>query len=99
FLPEPRSARAVQIDVDPVRIGLRYPVDVGLVGSSGPTLRALLPLLERKEERRFLERAQKGMQEWLEVMDQQERRRDRPMKPQVVAHELGRRLPSDAIVS
>jgi pyruvate dehydrogenase (quinone) len=72
---------------------------VGLVGDTGQTLHHLLPLLQRKQKRSFLEKAQKGMQEWQETMLERATRQDKPMKPQVVAHELGKRLPSNAIVS
>jgi pyruvate dehydrogenase (quinone)/pyruvate oxidase len=89
----------VQVDVDGVRIGLRYPVEVGLVGDSRATLRRLLPLLRRNEDRAFLEKAQKGMQEWQQRMEERAPVDARPMKPQLVARELGRRLRSDAIVS
>lgn len=99
FYPKPDQARAVQIDVDPMRIGLRYPIEVGLVGDSRETLRHLLPLLQRKSERSFLEKAQKGMQEWWQLMETRGTREDKPMKPQVVAWELGKRLQSNAIVS
>jgi pyruvate dehydrogenase (quinone) len=99
FLPKPDQARGVQIELDPMRVGLRYPVDVGLVGDSRRTLEALLPLLRRKSARSFLERAQKGMAQWRELMIERGTRRDRPMKPQVVAHELGLRLRQDAIVT
>jgi pyruvate dehydrogenase (quinone)/pyruvate oxidase len=99
YYPRPGHARGVQIELDPMRIGLRYPVDVGLVGDSGRTLAALLPLLRRKTDRRFLERAQKGMRDWNALMDERASRSDTPMKPQVVAAELGRRLRDDAIVA
>src|SRR5262245_52908514 len=99
FLPRPTQARGVQIDLDPRRIGLRYPVEVGLVGDSARTLDLLRPLLRRKDDRRFLQRAQQGMKEWRELVDRQGRRMDRPMKPQVVARELGERLRDDAIVT
>jgi pyruvate dehydrogenase (quinone)/pyruvate oxidase len=99
FLPRPGQARAVQIELDPMRIGLRYPVEVGLVGDSRRTLAALLPLLSRKSDRAFLETAQKGMKQWRELMDQRATRTDVPMKPQVLARELGLRLRSDAIVA
>jgi len=97
FLPRPGQARGVQIDRDPMRIALRYPVEVGLVGDSRRTLDALLPLLRRKQDRAFLEEAQKGMASWRELMHEQASRTDTPMKPQVVAHELGQRLRDDAI--
>jgi pyruvate dehydrogenase (quinone)/pyruvate oxidase len=99
FLPKPGKARGVQIDLDPVRIGLRYPVEVGLVGDTQATLRELLPLLRRNENRGFLETAQKGMQEWRQLMEERGTRPDKPMKPQVVAWELGKRLRDDAIIS
>ena len=103
FLPKPGTVRGVQIDLDPARIGLRYPVEVGLVGDSRRTLQALLPLLQRKEDRGFLEQAQAGMQAWWTLMEERGSRRDTPMKPQVVAWERGalwaKRLADTAIVS
>jgi pyruvate dehydrogenase (quinone) len=99
FLPKPGKAKAVQIDYDPVKIGLRYDVEVGLVGDSRRTLEALLPLLTRKRDRSFLEKAQSGMKEWWELMHKRANNQAIPMKPQVIAHELGKRLRNDAIVS
>jgi pyruvate dehydrogenase (quinone) len=99
FMPRPGQARAVQIELDPARIGLRCPVEVGLIGDSRRTLEALLPLIQRKTDRRFLGRAQEGMRAWRELMDERATRRDMPMKPQVLARELGLRLRNDAIVA
>lgn len=99
FLPKPGQARGVQIDLDPARIGLRYPVEVGLVGDSRRTLQVLLPLLQRNEKRDFLEKAQKKMKDWWELMEERGTRQDKPMKPQVVAWELGKRLDDTAIVA
>lgn len=99
FMPKPGQARGVQIDLDPKRIGLRFPVEVGLIGDSKNTLKELIPLLERKEDRKFLQVAQAGMKDWWEVMEKRGTRQDKPMKPQVVAWELGKRLRADAIVS
>ncbi|HXE63576.1 MAG TPA: thiamine pyrophosphate-dependent enzyme [Bryobacteraceae bacterium] len=99
FMPKPGKARGVQIDLDPVRIGLRYPVEIGLVGDCRRTLQELSPLLTRNSDRSFLEEAQKGMDEWRTAMVTQETRTEKPMKPQVVAAELGKRLAANAIVS
>src|SRR5437763_4060704 len=98
FMPKPGQARGVQLDLDPARIGLRYPVEVGLAGDCKATLAALLPLLKKKRDRSFLKAAQDGMREWNALMHERATRTDKPMKPQVVAHELGRRLRDDAIV-
>ncbi len=99
FMPKPGHARGVQIDIDPKRIALRYPVDIGLVGDSRTVLEHLLPLLKYKQERGFLEMAQAGMRDWWKLMDERSSRMDKPMKPQVVARQLGRHLRDDAIVS
>jgi pyruvate dehydrogenase (quinone)/pyruvate oxidase len=99
YYPNPGQARVVQVDIDPQRIGLRCPVDVGLVGDSHRSLRALLPLLKGNEDDKFLEQARAGMQVWQKLMEEYGTRRDKPMKPQVVAWELGRRLSHNAVVS
>ncbi len=98
FYPKPGEARAIQIDLNPVRIGIRYPVELGLIGDSRKTLRELIPLVDRKESRAFLEKAQSNMKDWNQLMLTRSTDMSTPMKPQVVAHELGKRLPSNAIV-
>jgi pyruvate dehydrogenase (quinone)/pyruvate oxidase len=99
YYPKPGQARAAQVELDPMRIGLRYPVEVGLVGDSRRTLAALLPRLRRRSDRSFLEAAQRGMRDWNALMHERASRRDTPMKPLVVAAELGRRLRDDAVVA
>jgi pyruvate dehydrogenase (quinone) len=98
FLPKPGQAKCVQIDRDTARIGLRYPADVGLHGDCRRVLQALLPLVRRKDERSFLEGAQKAMKEWNRLMQERAGRMDKPMKPQVPAHHLNKFLADDAIV-
>ena len=97
YLPKPDQARAVQIDIDPIRIGLRYPIEVGLVGDTRRCLEQLLPLLTRNQHRDFLAMAQDSMKDWRKLMEERGTRKDKPMKPQVVAREIGERLADDAI--
>ena len=99
FYPKPGQAKAVQIDIDPKRIGLRYPVEAGLIGDTARVLQALLPRLEYRKDRSFLEQAQAGMKEWNELMHERGTRQDKPMKPQVVAHELNKLVSDDAIIA
>lgn len=98
FYPKPEQARAIQIDFDAGRIGLRYPVEVGLVGHCWDVLRALLPLLEKKSDRSFLEAAQHKMQQWNELMEERGTRMDSPLKPQVVVRALNEFLADNAII-
>jgi pyruvate dehydrogenase (quinone) len=99
YYPKPGQARAVQIDIDGQRIGLRYPIEAGLVGDSRRVLSRLLPRLDHQPDRSFLEEAQAGMRHWRELMEERGTRKDVPMKPQVVAHELNKLLADDAIVA
>lgn len=99
FLPEPGQAKCVQIDLDPARIGLRYPVDVELAGYSKPVLQALLPLVHKKKGRAFLETARERMTGWNELLKERGTRTDFPMKPQVVGWTVNKFLPDDCIVS
>ncbi len=99
FYPKPGQDKCVQIDIDAARIGLRHPVDVGLVGDCRQVLDALLPLVLQKADRSFLESARKNMQEWNELLLSRASRMDKPLKPQVVAHTLNKFLTSDAVVA
>jgi pyruvate dehydrogenase (quinone) len=99
FYPEPGKARGIQIELDPQRIGLRYPVEVGLVGDSRKTLNELIPLLKGNSDAGFLQKARKGMEDWNTLIETRGTRTDKPLKPQVVAWELGKRLSGNAIVS
>ena len=99
FYPKAGQAQAVQIDLDPQRISLRYQVEVGLVGDSRRTLQGLSPSLRHKDERGFLQKAQEGMRDRWKLMEEQGTQTSKPMKPQVVAWELGKRLRNDAILA
>jgi thiamine pyrophosphate-dependent acetolactate synthase large subunit-like protein len=99
WYPKPDQAKAVQIDADPGRIGLRYPVELGLVGDAKATLQQLLPLLHPKKDRSFLEKAQQGMKEWMELMRKRETRDETPVKPQVVARHVNDLLQDGAIIT
>jgi len=99
WYPKHDACRGVQIDREPARIGLRYPVEVGLCGDAKATLQAIAPHIRRRDDRSFLDRAQDGMKKWRELMDTRAHRTDSPLKPQVVAEELNALLKDDAIIS
>ncbi|MFC4001917.1 thiamine pyrophosphate-requiring protein [Prauserella oleivorans] len=99
FLPEFGQARAVQIDLDAGIVGMRYPVEVGLVGEAKATLRALIPLLRRKTERSWRQGIEDNVAAWWETMEQQAMLEAKPVNPQRVVHELSARIPDNAIVT
>lgn len=99
YLPEPGQAKAVQIDSDATRIGLRYPIDIGLTGDARATIQALIPMLRRRQDRTFLETAQQRMSEWWELMRSREDRHETPIKPQVIARHVNDLLADNAIVT
>lgn len=98
FYPKPGQARAVQVDVDSARIGLRYPPEVGLAGDCRAVLAALRPLVARKSDRSFLGRSQERMRRWNELMRERGSRSDQPLKPQVVAAHIDELLADDAVI-
>ncbi len=99
FLPEEGEARGVQIDIDGRMLGIRYPMEVNLVGDSAETLRALLPRLQRKEDRSWREQIEGEVSEWWELMEHRAELTADPINPQRVFRELSQRLPDGAILS
>jgi pyruvate dehydrogenase (quinone) len=99
FLPEFGQARGVQIDIDGKMIGMRYPYEVNLVGDAAATLRALIPLLQRKEDRRWREQIEKNVARWWESMSAESEVTADPVNPMLVFRELSDRLPPNAIVT
>ncbi|MCZ7413236.1 thiamine pyrophosphate-requiring protein [Streptomyces sp. WMMC897] len=100
WLPDEGQARGVEIDIDGRMIGMRYPMDAHLVGDARETLRALVPLLRRKEDRGWRERIEKDVREWHRVCERRaEQHFGGTINPQAVASELSSRLPDGAIVT
>ena len=98
FLPEEGKARGVQIDIDGKMLGIRYPMEVNLVGDSAETLRALLPRLERKQDRSWREQIEGEVAEWWNLIEHRAQLAADPINPQLVFHELSKRLPDGAIL-
>jgi pyruvate dehydrogenase (quinone) len=102
YLPKPGQARGIQIDIKPDKIGLRYPVEIGLVGDSKLILSALLPLLLDKRNdnnSEFLKSKQNGMKNWNKLMLEKSTRTDKPIKPQVIAKAVSEEMDDNAIIS
>src|SRR5438067_9637914 len=100
YLPKPSVAKGVQIDDKADRIGLRFPIDVGLVGDAKSTTAALSSFIKRKRKHKLLDKAQKGMKDWWKLMAiQGTANGDGPIKPQRVAWELSQLVSDDAIIS
>jgi pyruvate dehydrogenase (quinone) len=96
--PKPGQARAIQVDLKPEHLGIRYPVEVPLVADVKATLAALLPLLEAKDAA-FLKDAQAHMRDWRALLDRVCATARSPLRPQMVMRELSGQLASDAVIS
>ena len=99
WLPEVGKARGVQIDIDGRMVGIRYPMEVNLVGDSAETLRALIPLLHHREDRSFRQEIEENVSRWWEILDAQAHEPADPLNPQLLFHELSERLPDRAILT
>ena len=99
FLPPEGSARGVQIDISAKMISIRYPMESNLVGDSAETLRQLIPLLQRKEDRKWRERIERNIADWWKLMESRAMKDANPINPQRVFWELSPRLPDRCILS
>jgi pyruvate dehydrogenase (quinone) len=99
FLPKSGAARAVQIDVDPAMLSLRYPCEVNLHGTAKETLQLLLPMLEEKRDRGWRGEIEGWLKEWWQTLEARAMTRAHPVNPQRVVWEMSPRLPADAIVT
>lgn len=98
FLPDLDQARAVQIDIDGTLIGMRYPYEVNLVGDATATLRALIPLLERKD-RSWQDDIIDKVSRWWQVMEAEADVEADPVNPMRIFTEFSRRAPEDAMIT
>jgi pyruvate dehydrogenase (quinone) len=99
FLPELDQARAVQIDIDGTMVGMRYPYEVNLVGDAQATLRALIPLLEKQQDRSWHDEICAKVADWWEVMDAEAHVAAEPINPMRIFNEFSKVAPADAIIS
>jgi pyruvate dehydrogenase (quinone) len=99
YYPRPGQARGVQLDMKPDRIGLRYPVEIGLVGDAKATLAALIPLITRQSDRSFLQEAQRRMAEWNGLLADVESTPRSPLRPQMVIKAVSDLIADDAVIS
>ncbi len=99
FLPKDGSVPAVQIDIDPRNIGLRYPTSVNLIGDAADTLAALLPHLHQKDGTSWREQLGKNKEEWYAIEDDRAHQAADPINPQLLYYELNKVLPSNAILT
>jgi len=99
FLPKTGKVRAVQIDVDPAMLSLRYPCEVNLHGDAAATLEMLLPMLEQNGDRSWRRDIEDGMKDWWRTLEERAMTRAHPVNPQRVVWEMSPRLPADAIVT
>ncbi|MDQ6730500.1 MAG: thiamine pyrophosphate-dependent enzyme, partial [Actinomycetota bacterium] len=99
FLPEEGQARGVQIDIDGKMLGIRYPMELNLIGDSAETLRELIPLLQRKQDRTWREKIEHEVSEWWNLMDARAHESAEPLNPQLLFHELSEQLPDRAILT
>ena len=98
FLPPEGQARGVQIELDPKLVSIRYPMEVNLIGDSAETLRALIPLLERKEDRSWRAQIEEQVSDWWKVLEARAMNEASPINPQRVFWELSPRLPDNCII-
>lgn len=97
FLP---GARTVQIDHDPARLGRRTPLELAVHGDVGATIRAVLPHVTQKTDRRQLDRMLarhlKALENVVEAYTH-DIEHHRPIHPEYVANLMDELADDDAV--
>ncbi len=99
WLPEEGQCKGVEIDIDGRMIGVRYPMQANLVGDAKETLKELIPMLHRKQDRSWREKIEGEVSQWWQVLDDRAHDSADPVNPELVAHELSPRIPDRAILT
>jgi pyruvate dehydrogenase (quinone) len=99
FLPKDENVRAVQIDIDPSMLSLRFPAEINLHGDAAETLKRLIPLLNRKTNRTWQQKIEGHVAEWWAKLEGRAKATANPVNPQRVVWEMSPLLPSNAIVT
>ncbi|HEY2034207.1 MAG TPA: thiamine pyrophosphate-requiring protein [Rhizomicrobium sp.] len=99
YLPKEGQAKAVQIDIDPTMLSLRYPMDVSLVGDAAETLRALLPLLEHKQDTNWRETIEKNVRQMWEEEEAKAKLSANPLNPELLFWEFSLQIPDSSVVT
>ena len=99
FLPRPGSARGVQIDLDPTRLSLRYPMEISMAGDSATALRALLPMLDQKLDTGWRKAIADDVAKWWHLLEARAMTPAEPINPQRVFWEASKRLPENCIMT
>jgi pyruvate dehydrogenase (quinone) len=99
YYPAPGQARAVQIDVDGSRCGIRYDTEVNLTGDAAATLSALLPLLRDKTDPTWRAHVERWTATWDSYSQQRAHAHTTSLNPELVVRELSDRLPDDVQIA
>jgi pyruvate dehydrogenase (quinone) len=99
FLPKEGAARGVQIDIEPAMLGIRYPMELNLVGDAAATLKQLLPLLHPKTDRTWRKQIEHSVAKWWKTLENRAMSSAKPLNPQRVFWELSPLLPENAMIA
>lgn len=91
--------RTVQIDINPLMIARRYPVEVGLLGNSAVLLPKLTEKVQEKKNPVYLNEVARLKQEWLTHIAKEVDRASKPIRPPYIIKVLNDKLAADAVIS
>ena len=93
----PDKATIIQIDIDGAHLGKRHPVDIAAIGDIGPTLEALLPLLEDRTDSAFLDSMLEMHASARAKQEDHAHRAAKPIHPQFMVETISRHAADDAV--
>lgn len=101
YYPPPGGVPAVQIDIDPAKLGNRHPVDVGVVGDADAALAGLLERLPEADGAAWRERTTQAVDAGRRVAEARAAVEVAPgrVNPEAVFHEMSGRLTDEAMIA
>ena len=91
--------KTVQIDINPLMIARRYPVEVGLIGNSAVMIPKLTNKVTEKHKADYLTEISMLKQEWLSQLEVEADPKMKPIRPQYIIKVLNKKIADDAIIS
>jgi pyruvate oxidase len=89
----------VQIDINPLMIARRYPVEVALLGNSAVLIPKLTEKVKHKHNPNYLAEVTQLKQAWLNQLEKEAKSNVKPIRPQFIIKVLNDKIADDAVIS
>ena len=91
--------RTVQIDINPLMIARRYPVEASLLGNSAVLIPKLTEKVQQKQNTDYLAEIARLKQDWLNQLEKEADATMKPIRPPYIIKVLNQKIADNAVIS